>query len=122
VGYTVHPDHNRGLILVLQYRITGTGDQIDLPIRLEITRPNLGGVRWWGRCPLVVSNVACNMRVCKLYLPPGGRYFGCRHCHQLTYTNCQESHGDDRHNRRLAGKMGQDFATVKRLMSSLGKS
>ena len=27
----------------------------------------------------------------KLYLPPGGRYFGCRHCHDLTYRSRQES-------------------------------
>ena len=26
----------------------------------------------------------------KLYLPPGSRYFGCRRCHRLTYTSCQE--------------------------------
>jgi hypothetical protein len=26
----------------------------------------------------------------KLYLPPPARYFGCRHCHDLTYTSCQE--------------------------------
>jgi hypothetical protein len=26
----------------------------------------------------------------KLYLPPGGRYFGCRHCYGLTYRSCQE--------------------------------
>lgn len=24
-------------------------------------------------------------RVGELYLPPGARYFGCRHCHRLTY-------------------------------------
>jgi len=27
----------------------------------------------------------------KLYLPPGGKYFGCRHCYNLTYKSCQES-------------------------------
>jgi hypothetical protein len=26
----------------------------------------------------------------KLYLPPHCRYFGCRHCHDLTYTSCQQ--------------------------------
>jgi hypothetical protein len=25
-----------------------------------------------------------------LYLPPGGRYFGCRLCHRLTYRSVQE--------------------------------
>jgi hypothetical protein len=28
--------------------------------------------------------------VAKVYLPLGGRYYGCRHCHGLTYTSCQE--------------------------------
>jgi pyruvate-formate lyase-activating enzyme len=28
--------------------------------------------------------------VAKLYLPPGSRYFGCRHCHNLTYQSCKE--------------------------------
>jgi hypothetical protein len=26
----------------------------------------------------------------KLYLPKGGRYYGCRDCCRLTYTSCQE--------------------------------
>jgi hypothetical protein len=25
------------------------------------------------------------------YLPPGGRYYGCRHCYNLTYQSCQEN-------------------------------
>jgi hypothetical protein len=25
-----------------------------------------------------------------LYLPPGGRYFGCRVCYRLTYRSAQE--------------------------------
>jgi hypothetical protein len=33
----------------------------------------------------------CGRRVGKLYLPPGGRYYGCRQCHDLTYTSCQQS-------------------------------
>ena len=35
-------------------------------------------------------NGHCNRRVAKLYLPPGGRYFGCRLCHGLTYKSAQE--------------------------------
>jgi hypothetical protein len=31
----------------------------------------------------------CNRRAGKLYLPPGGRYFGCRQCYRLTYISCQ---------------------------------
>ena len=30
------------------------------------------------------------VRVAKLYLPPGGLYFGCRQCYRLTYRSAQE--------------------------------
>jgi hypothetical protein len=32
----------------------------------------------------------CRAWAAKLYLPGRERYFGCRHCHHLTYTSCQE--------------------------------
>ena len=46
---------------------------------------------------------------------------GCRHCHELTYTSCQESRKYDSLFRFMARDMGQDFATVKRLMNRMGK-
>ena len=55
-----------------------------------------GGVRVWLRCPVVSKGLLCENRVGKLYLPPGGRVFGCRHCHDLTYESCQKSHKYDR--------------------------
>jgi len=36
-------------------------------------------------CPLVVNGKPCSRRVQKLYLPPQGQYYGCRHCYQLGY-------------------------------------
>jgi hypothetical protein len=57
----------------------------------------------------------------KLYLPPGAGYYGCRHCHELTYTSCQESHQYDSLYRFMAGNMGTDFATVKQAMARIGK-
>ena len=48
---------------------------------VEATRPTYGGLRYWLRC-------ACGRRVAHLYLPPGGRLFRCRTCHQLVY-QCQ---------------------------------
>jgi hypothetical protein len=71
--------------------------------------------------PLVVGGRPCGRRVGKLHLPPHGRYFGCRHCHDLTYASCQESHKFDRAFRRLALDTGSDFATVKQLMNRIGK-
>src|SRR5262249_18413085 len=39
--------------------------------------------------PLCRNGVGCGRRVRKLYL--SGKYFGCRHCHNLTYRSQQES-------------------------------
>ena len=71
-------------------------ERIEIPIRLEMTRPNFGGLRWWFRCPLFLDGEPCNRRASKLYLPPEGRYFGCRRCHQLTYRSSQEAHWFER--------------------------
>jgi hypothetical protein len=95
ISYTVRP-RGDGLSLVLSYRwnrADGEGQSIELPIPLERTRPRFDGLRWWGCCPLAVSGVACGRRVAKLYLPPGERYFGCRHCHALTYHSAQTHDG-----------------------------
>jgi hypothetical protein len=59
-------------------------------IELEATRVRSRGRRWWFKCRLVKNGETCNRRVAKLYLPPESRYFGCRHCYQLTYKSCQE--------------------------------
>src|SRR5262245_46361602 len=66
-----------------QYRVGEPAVSLDYPGRLETTGCHLGGVRWWFVCPLSINGVACGRRVRKLYLR--GRYFGCRHCHDLTY-------------------------------------
>jgi hypothetical protein len=76
--------------LRLTYTVTCTGEKLSYPVVLQTTRPGFGGLRWWFTCPLVVNGVACDRRVGKLYLPPGGKYFGCRNCHRLTYTSAQE--------------------------------
>lgn len=83
---TVWPD--RGA-LRLMYAMTSANADLDYAVRLEATPCRLGGVRWWFRCPLVKGGLACGRRVRKLYL--SGRYFGCRHCHRLTYRSQQES-------------------------------
>ena len=92
--------------LRLSYTITDreTGEKADYDYRVPLTFAPLpfGGGRWWVICPLVKEGQACGRRVGKLYLPPGGRYFGCRHCYDLTYRSCQES---DRRVGRLLGAM-----------------
>ena len=90
IRYAVYANETDGVIK-LTYTMTQTKHDLEYNIRLTTTRPHFGGVRWFFLCPLVNRNRPCQRRVCKLYLPPGGRYFGCRHCHQLTYKSSQES-------------------------------
>lgn len=72
------------------------GEVTQTPFRLQTTPTQFCGERWWFTCPLYVNGVACNRRVGKLFLPPGAKYFGCRHCHGLTYQSCQEAHQTER--------------------------
>jgi hypothetical protein len=107
--------------LRLFYTFKAEQKSADYRVSLTTTRPRFGGLRWWFICPLIVNGRPCGQRVGKLYLPPGGRYFGCRRCHSLTYTSCQESHKYDRVYRMLAADMGCDPKTVKWAMDSIGK-
>ena len=94
IGFILETLVEDGLTMHLYYTRTGrNGDKenFNYPIILQTTRPNYGGRRWWFTCPLVVNGWPCRRRVAKLYLPPGGKYFGCRHCYNLTYKSCQES-------------------------------
>ena len=125
IGYEVNTlDWTRPTVRLF-YSVTRTGakerESLDYSVDLTTTRPRFGGLRWWFVCPLVFSGRPCGRRVGKLHLPPGGRYFGCRHCHELTYTSCQESRKHDGLWRMLAAEMGTDVATVRRTMNRVGK-
>ena len=81
----------------LHYTITLVGGEpqaIDYRVGLVTTRPHYGGLRWWFVCP---GNGCGGRRVYKLYLPPWGLYFLCRHCCDLAY----ESQSEDRRGRLL---------------------
>ena len=75
----------------LRYTFTEQHAEMDYRIRLQTTQPRWGGLRWWFTCHLLINGTVCRRRVGKLYLPPGKRYFACRHCHALTYMSCQTS-------------------------------
>ncbi|HLD70031.1 MAG TPA: hypothetical protein VJA17_04620 [Candidatus Omnitrophota bacterium] len=75
-------------------RHTQEKTELDYNVRLVWTPCHFGGRRWWFICPLVVNGYACNRRVGVLYLA-SGKYFGCRHCHNLTYQSSKE------HDKRL---------------------
>ncbi len=87
-------------------------------LRLQTTRPNFGGVRWWFSCPRTVDGEECGRRVGKLYRPPSSRYFACRRCLDLTYESCQRSHRHDGLFALMAGETsGEAFEAVKKVFS-----
>jgi hypothetical protein len=119
LGYSRKMDDDL-VVLRLHFTVTrrdGEPVDVDEPISLETTPSAVGTRRWWFTCPLVVSGRSCGRRVGKLYLPPGARYFGCRRCHGLTYTSCQESHRYDRLFKSLAVDIGVDERLVKAMFA-----
>lgn len=85
--------------LRLEYRLSNTGQELNYRVPLTTTALPWGGERWWFICDLQCNGRCCKRRVGKLYLPRGAIYYGCRHCYDLTYQNCQDSrsriaHGD----------------------------
>ena len=88
------------------------GEQVDCMVRLESTRPNYGGRRWWFLCPLV------RCRAAKLYLPPGGRLFGSREAYGLSYASCQMSGSPLV--AAIAADVGASVPRVRRAMRALG--
>jgi hypothetical protein len=94
VAYSVLGDDSPTAVK-LSYTINMWGsDQIhgDCVVQLTTTPLPWGGVRYGFSCPLTKSGATCNRRVGCLYIPPNNSHFGCRHCYDLTYRSCQESH------------------------------
>lgn len=108
IGYTVFSD-GQDLKSRLKYRIVKTGEELDYTIRFTYTKLSWGIKRWWFVCPLTKNGIRCNQRVGKLYLPPGYTYFGCRHCYNLTYSSCQESHKFDSFYKEFALGMNESI-------------
>ncbi len=114
---TTDPDDAR---VWLSYTVTrdGAADWLRYLVPLQRTRMCRGRLRWWFTCPLQTNDQECGRRVAKLYLPPRGRYFGCRQCHRLAYTSSQESHKSDRLWRMMA-KPGEDPRELRRVFNRL---
>ena len=69
----------------LSYTLTLNG----VPERVRYTVP----LTWTAAPPVpwfVCPGRGCGRRVAKLYMPPGGRYFLCRHCYGLSYESRQK--------------------------------
>ena len=91
VNYTVN---------ISEYEMDGTpqvwlsysigGEKIKYKIVLEATLCHMGGKRYWFKCPLLKEDekTKCGRRVGVLYFE--GKYFGCRHCLNLTYESKSE--------------------------------
>lgn len=92
IGFTMQRSgETASLRLVYSMAVSGDRwEQISYDIQLSTTRCHFGGIRWWFRCPALKGDGICNRRSAKLYLPPGGRYFACRLCYNLTYRSCRE--------------------------------
>ncbi len=98
-----------GTRLVLDYKATswnGSQRLWNYPVRLVTTPCHYGGIRWWFECP------GCRRRVGKLYIPPQGGRFACRHCYDLSYTSAQEAH---KYNRGALGGLGHSIAVLDKL-------
>jgi len=116
IGFYTSIEGEKGFVNV-QYTITDKNTQkkedFNYEIKLVTTPCYFGGYRWWFICPLVVNNIPCSRRVGVLYFA-GHRYLGCRHCHNITYESCKESHKWDRMFRSLGvtakGKKGIEEA------------
>ncbi len=94
--------------------------ELDYRVELATTPCNSGGRRYWFVCPLRIDEKPCQRRVAKLYLPSERQYFGCRHCYNLTYESCRESHKRDRLYRIIGGDIpGGLSKSVKRTLGLL---
>jgi hypothetical protein len=82
------------LYVKLNYTITdrnsGEKTDYDYKIGLTTTPCHFEGVRYWFICPLSRNGVPCGRRVGTLFLSSGGKYFGCRHCYDLSYESRNE--------------------------------
>ncbi|MCD6174183.1 MAG: hypothetical protein J7K65_00255 [Planctomycetes bacterium] len=96
--------------------VTGGGSSVTgQDISITTTPYFYGGVRYWFLCPAVVDGVLCEDRVGKLYLPPGGKLFGCRQCYGLTYESCRQSHKYDRVMGYL-NRLDEDNLTINQVL------
>ncbi len=64
---------------------------MDYKFSLGTTPCNYGGLRYWFICGLSRNGRHCGRRVAKLYKPPGAKWFGCRHCWDLSYDERQKN-------------------------------
>ena len=104
VGYQCHA----GPVVRVAFNWNGQ-ESVAQDIQVEATFPHFGGERYWWTCGLSRRGIVCGRRVRMLYLR--GRYFGCRHCHDLRYYSSQIAHQKE----RVLGCLGSARRALGRL-------
>lgn len=95
--------------IVFRYRYQDQ-DRPDVQVNLSSYRPGFGGRRYFFICP------HCMRRQRTLHLKGGG--IACRHCHNLSYRSCNESHSYDSLFMSMAASDGHHtWKNIKRLMN-----
>ena len=70
----------------LTYTVQVEGEAHEISESVHVVKADgKAGGRWWFRCPALDGDEPCARRVGILFLPPGQKYFACRHCHDLAY-------------------------------------
>lgn len=116
IGFTYDPASSLLRFQYVRGRGTEHEEALDYNVGIARTPLHFGGERPWFLCPLMRAGHPCLRRCGKLYLPPGARHFGCRTCHDLTYTSSQEAHKFDSLYQHIAGNIGCSFEDVKRAL------
>lgn len=82
----------------------GEWEDVEYPGYFDETDCHYGGTRQWFLCP----GLNCNRRVGVLY--GAGKYFLCRHCHNLAYSSQTEDRANRsaRKSRKIIEKLGGD--------------
>jgi hypothetical protein len=68
---------------------SGEKEVMNYKIKLETTPCRFGGKRYWFICPLSKNGIYCGRRVATLFSI--GKWFGCRHCGNITYDSQRRS-------------------------------
>jgi len=78
-------EHHIKLIYTVTHRSDGSKEEVEYTVPIASTPCHFGGCRYWFVCSLSRNGGYCGRRVSKLYFID--KYFGCRHCHDLTYAS-----------------------------------
>jgi hypothetical protein len=115
IGYKLWltPDFPR---LALSYTVGEEKKEIKYVVPIIQTDCNFGSTRFWFQCSLYKNGERCGRRVGVLYKT--GEYFGCRHCHELTYRTRNQNTSSAHHGLyecvKLSKKMEDLQEKVKR--------